>query len=123
MASSRMPDEFFELVSHHLPPQPTVGPKGGRPPIPHRTVLKPTYSAFAEPFKRSKRLGWPWCSPANGLTATDPDGELHRARNRVKTWAGDSFARLRRLRNCASESPPGKPRTPKYRALCTLAQD
>ncbi len=47
MASSRMPDEFFDLVSHHLPPEPIVGPKGGRPPIPHRTVLKVIWYVLA----------------------------------------------------------------------------
>jgi transposase len=35
-----MPEEFFQLLSHHLPPEQPVGPKGGRPPITHRTVLK-----------------------------------------------------------------------------------
>jgi hypothetical protein len=34
-----MPEEFFQLVSHHLPPEQPVGPKGRRPPIPHRTVV------------------------------------------------------------------------------------
>jgi transposase len=40
MADARLPDEFYDLVSHHLPPEKTVGPKGGRPPLPHRIVLK-----------------------------------------------------------------------------------
>ena len=40
MAKSRMPDEFYDLVSHHLPPEQPVGPKGGRPRIPHRIALK-----------------------------------------------------------------------------------
>jgi hypothetical protein len=31
MASARMPEEFFEAVAHHLPPEQPVGPKGGRP--------------------------------------------------------------------------------------------
>jgi transposase len=35
-----MPDEFYDLVSHHLPPEQPVGPKGGRPPIGHRVVLR-----------------------------------------------------------------------------------
>jgi transposase len=42
-----MPDEFLDLVSHHLPPEPIVGPKGGRPPIPHRTVLKVIWYVLA----------------------------------------------------------------------------
>lgn len=40
MASSRMPSEFYDLVIHHLPPEQPVGPQGGRPPIPHRTVIQ-----------------------------------------------------------------------------------
>jgi transposase len=47
MASSRMPEEFFEIVRHHLPPEPIVGPKGGRPPIPHRIVLKVIWYVLA----------------------------------------------------------------------------
>lgn len=40
MASTRMPDEFYDLVSHHLPPQQPVGPHGGRPRVVHHVVLK-----------------------------------------------------------------------------------
>jgi transposase len=47
MATSRMPDEFFDLVNHHLPPEPTVGPYGGRPPIPHRIVLRVIWFVLA----------------------------------------------------------------------------
>src|SRR3954469_10926672 len=40
-------EEFFALVSHHLPPESTVGSKGGRPPIPHRIVLKVIWYVLA----------------------------------------------------------------------------
>ncbi len=40
MATAHMPEAFYDLVSHHLPPEQPVGPKGGRPPIGHRIVLK-----------------------------------------------------------------------------------
>ena len=40
MADARMPEEFFELSRSILPPEQEVGPMGGRPTIPHRTVLK-----------------------------------------------------------------------------------
>lgn len=40
MATARMPDAFYDLVSHHLPPEQSVGPRGGRPPIGHRIVIK-----------------------------------------------------------------------------------
>jgi transposase len=40
MATARMPEEFFEAVAHHLPPESPVGPKGGRPRIGHRVVVR-----------------------------------------------------------------------------------
>jgi transposase len=40
MADARLPDAFYDLVAHHLPPEQPVGPKGGRPRIPHRIALK-----------------------------------------------------------------------------------
>lgn len=39
MADCRMPDEFYEVVAHHLPPDEPVGPDGGRPRVPNRTVM------------------------------------------------------------------------------------
>jgi hypothetical protein len=32
MAIARMPEAFFDLAAHHLPPEQAVGPAGGRPP-------------------------------------------------------------------------------------------
>src|SRR3954451_2314101 len=40
MANACLPDAFYDLVAHHLPPEKAVGPKGGRPPIRHRIALK-----------------------------------------------------------------------------------
>jgi transposase len=40
MASAHMPDAFYDLVSHQLPPEQATCPKGGRPRIAHRVVLK-----------------------------------------------------------------------------------
>ena len=40
MASAHMPDEFFDTVAHHLPPEQPVGPKGGRPRVGHRIVIR-----------------------------------------------------------------------------------
>src|ERR1044071_10416448 len=39
MAIARMPDAFYDLAAHHLPPEPVVGPWGGRPPIDHQRIL------------------------------------------------------------------------------------
>ena len=47
MAKARMPDAFYDLVSHHLPPEQPVGPKGGRPRIPHRIPLKVIWYVLA----------------------------------------------------------------------------
>lgn len=47
MATAQMPEEFFEIVSHHLPPEQPVGPKGGRPRIGHRVVLRVIWFVLA----------------------------------------------------------------------------
>ena len=40
MARAQIPEEFLEIVAHHRPPEPPVGPKGGRPRVAHRIVLR-----------------------------------------------------------------------------------
>jgi transposase len=40
MPTSHMPDAFYDLVAHHLPPEQPVGPRGGRPRIGHRVVMR-----------------------------------------------------------------------------------
>ena len=48
MAASHMPDEFYDLVAHHLPPEPPrVGPRGGRPWVPHRAVVRVIWYVLA----------------------------------------------------------------------------
>jgi transposase len=47
MAHAHMPEEFYELVSHHLPPEQPVGPRGGRPRIRHRVVLQVIWFVLA----------------------------------------------------------------------------
>ena len=48
MASSQMPDEFYDVVAHHLPPEPPrVGPRGGRPWIGHRAVVRVIWYVLA----------------------------------------------------------------------------
>lgn len=47
MATAFMPDNFYDLVSHHLPPEQPVGPRGGRPRIVHRLVLKVIWFVLA----------------------------------------------------------------------------
>lgn len=40
MATALMPEEFFDTVAHHLPPEQPVGPKGGRPRVGHHTAIR-----------------------------------------------------------------------------------
>src|SRR6266498_2071733 len=47
MAIARMPDAFYDLAAHHLPPEQPVGPAGGRPPIDHRLTLKVLWFVLA----------------------------------------------------------------------------
>src|SRR5215213_3699876 len=47
MAAARMPDAFFDLAEHHLPPEQPVGPDGGRPPVGHRAILKVLWFVLA----------------------------------------------------------------------------
>ncbi len=48
MATAHMPDAFFDLVAHHLPPEPPpVGPRGGRPWIGHRVALRAIWFVLA----------------------------------------------------------------------------
>ena len=47
MATAHMTDEFFEIVAHHLPPEPVVGPAGGRPRVPHRPAVRAIWFVLA----------------------------------------------------------------------------
>jgi transposase len=47
MAIARMPDEFYDLVAHHLPPEQPVGLRGGRPRIAHRVALRVIWFVLA----------------------------------------------------------------------------
>src|SRR3954471_19517540 len=48
MAAARMPEEFYDLVAHHLPPEPPrVGPRGGRPWIGHRAGVRVIWYVLA----------------------------------------------------------------------------
>lgn len=40
MADTRMPNAFFDIVSHPLPPDEQVGPLGGPPAVPNQVILK-----------------------------------------------------------------------------------
>src|SRR5207249_1998682 len=44
---AQMPDEFYDLLAHHLPPEQPVGPAGGRPRIGHRVVMRVIWFVLA----------------------------------------------------------------------------
>lgn len=47
MADACMPEKFYELAVPMLPPEKEIGPKGGRPPKTHHTVLKVIWFVLA----------------------------------------------------------------------------
>ena len=47
MATAQMPDEFFELIVHHLPPEQPVGPSGGRPRVGHKVAVRVIWFVLA----------------------------------------------------------------------------
>ena len=48
MAAAHLPDAFYDLVAHHLPPEPPrVGPRGGRPRVGHRTAVRVIWFVLA----------------------------------------------------------------------------
>jgi transposase len=42
-----MPDAFFDLAAHHLPPERIADPAGGRPPIDNRSILRTLWFVLA----------------------------------------------------------------------------
>jgi transposase len=42
-----MPDGFYDIVEHHLPPENPVGKQGGRPPVAHRIVMRVIWFVLA----------------------------------------------------------------------------
>lgn len=70
-----MPDEFFDLVAHHLPPEPPrVGPLGGRPRIGHRAVVRVIWYVLAS--------GVRWADVPAELGCSGPT-----AHRRLRVWA------------------------------------
>jgi transposase len=46
-----MPDEFYDLVAHHLPPEQPVGPGGGRSRVTHRVSVRVIWFVLATGFR------------------------------------------------------------------------
>lgn len=47
MATAHMPDPFYDIVQHHLPPEQPVGTLGGRPRVAHRVVVRVIWFVLA----------------------------------------------------------------------------
>ncbi len=47
MASARLPAEFFDTIALHLRPEQPVGPKGGRPRVGQRVVVRVIWFVLA----------------------------------------------------------------------------
>jgi transposase len=74
MATAQMPDEFYDLVAHHLPPEPPrVGPRGGRPWIAHRVVVRVLWFVLATGTR------WEDVPPELGCSGQT-------ARRRLRAW-------------------------------------
>jgi transposase len=73
MASAFMPDGYFEIVSHHLPPESIARPRGGRPPIAHRIVVGVLWYVLATGCR------WQDVPPQMGCSGRT-------AHRRVKAW-------------------------------------
>ena len=68
-----MPEEFYEIASHHLPPDQPVGRQGGRPRVENRIVLKVIWYVLV--------TGCRWCDVPQEMGCS---GET--ARTRLVEW-------------------------------------
>ena len=95
MANALMPEEFFETVAPHHPPEQPVGPKGGRPRVGHRVI---------------------WFVLATGARREDVPAELgcsgRTAHRRLQVWEeAGIWDRLRADLLAARSGPASSPST------------
>jgi len=98
MALARMPDDFYDLVSHHLPPEQPVGPRGGRPAIAHRPVLNVIWFVLATGCR------WEDVPPAMGCSGRTAQRRL-RAWEELGVWDRLHADLLRLLRHAGRLDP------------------
>jgi transposase len=89
MANARMHEEFFDTVAHHLPPEQPVGPKGGRPRVDHRVVVRVIWFVLTTGARRED------VPPGLGCSGRTAHRRL-RAREEAGIW-GRLHAALLRL--------------------------
>lgn len=73
MSDAHMPQEFYEIVAHHLPPDGPIGPDGGRPRVDNYTVLRVIW------YVLTTGVRWRDVPPEMGCS-----GET--ARTRLRDW-------------------------------------
>jgi len=73
MADAQMPQEYYEIVAHHLPPEKPVGPDGGRPQVENYAVLRVIW------YVLTTGIRWRDVPPEMGCS-----GET--ARTRLRDW-------------------------------------
>ncbi|HEY2269224.1 MAG TPA: IS5 family transposase [Streptosporangiaceae bacterium] len=98
MALARMPDDFYDLVAHHLPPEQPAGPRGGRPPIAHRTVLTVLWFVLATGCR------WEDVPPEMGCSGRTAQRRL-RAWEEIGIWDRLHADLLRLLRHAGRLDP------------------
>src|SRR5437764_12807718 len=98
MARARMPDAFFDLAAHHLPPEQPVGPRGGRPPVAHRPVLNVLWFVLATGCR------WEDVPPEMGCSGRTAQRRL-RAWEELGVWDRLHADLLRLLRHAGRLDP------------------
>ena len=99
MATAHMPAEFYDVVSHHLPPEQPVGSRGGRPRVGRRVVMRVIWFALVTGNR------WADIPPGMGCSGRTAHRRL-RAWEEAGVW-DRLHADLLRLPRAAGKLDPG----------------
>src|SRR5829696_4482292 len=98
MANARMPAAFFDLAAHHLPPDRSIGPAGGRPPLSNHDILKVLW------FVLTAGIRWEDVPPEMGCSGRTAHRFLQRWEE-LGCWARLHADLLRLLRQAGKLDP------------------
>src|SRR5947209_15271079 len=98
MAPARMPDAFYDLAAHHLPPEQPVGPVGGQPCVRHCVVLHVLW------FVRATGCRWEDVPPQLGCSGMTAHRYLRRGEE-MGVWDRLPVDLLRLLRQADQLDP------------------
>ena len=98
MAHAHLPDEFYDLVAHHLPPEQPIGLHGGRPRVSHRIALKVIWFVLASGCR------WEDVPPEMGCSGRTAQRRLRRWEE-VGIWDRLHADLLRLLRQAGKLDP------------------